>query len=64
MNKMASILIVIAAVSFLLALISRMTLMPIPLGRGLVESRAIMLFTNTCLIFAIAISVLQIANKK
>ncbi len=55
MKKLVNALIIVAAISFLLGLVSRVTLVPFP--RGLV-ARSFAQFTNTCLFFAIALMLL------
>ena len=55
MKNLANIAIVVAAVSFVVGIISRLSLNTIA---GL-ESRAFIGFTAVCLLFAIALSVLK-----
>jgi hypothetical protein len=65
MKAIVNISLVVAAISLILGVVSRLTLTPLPLapGRG-IEAQAFLAFTNTCLLIAITLTVLDIAKKK
>ena len=65
MKAIVNISLVVAAISLVLGIVSRLTLTPLPLapGRG-IEAQAFLAFTNTCLLIAITLTVLGIAKKK
>ena len=60
MKKLANIALVIGVISLIVGVISRVTLIPIPiaLGKG-IEAQAFLSFTNTCVLFAIALILLS-----
>ncbi len=64
MRKVAVLALVTAGVSFILALIARVTLNPCAVLPGGIKPAALMSFTNTCLLTAIAFILLEIAKKK
>ena len=53
--------ITVATVSFVLGLVSRVTLTPFQLG---LVANSFLRFTNTCLLFAIALSAVKLLNSK
>jgi len=56
MKALVNIALVLAAVSFILGVISRLTVTPIPIvPKGGMEAQAFLQFTNTCLLAAIAL---------
>ena len=57
MKAIVNIAIVVAVISLVVGLISRLTLTPVgPMG---IEAEAFLQFTNTCLLLAIALALLQ-----
>ncbi len=64
MQKVAALALVIAAISFVLAVISRITGQPIVLMPSGVQATTFLDFTNTCLLAAIAFILLELARKK
>jgi len=60
MRKVANIVLVIGLISLILGIISRMTLIPIPIvpGSG-IEANVFLRFTNTCLLLTIALILLE-----
>ena len=65
MKNIASIAILVAAISLTIGLISRLFVLPMPItpGKG-VEAHAFLEFANTCLLISIALTLLQIAKTK
>ena len=59
MKALVNILVVVAAISIVVGIISRLTLTPV---RG-VEAHAFLNFTNTCLLFAITLILLKCKTK-
>ncbi|MBN3038755.1 MAG: hypothetical protein JW869_04980 [Candidatus Omnitrophica bacterium] len=51
-----------AGISLVVGIISRMTLKPI--GPSSIEAQAFLQFTNTCLLLAIALTLLEILKSK
>lgn len=65
MKAIVNIALVVAAISLILGIISRLTLTPVPLASGKgIEAQAFLAFTNTCLLIALTLTVLDIAKKK
>ncbi len=64
MKSAINFVLALAIVSLVLGVISRLTMVPIPLSKGGIEAEAFLMFTNTCLLTAIALSVLQITKSK
>ncbi|MFC1658781.1 hypothetical protein ACFL1D_05305 [Candidatus Omnitrophota bacterium] len=58
MKAVANIVLIVAVVSLVLGIYSRLTLNPLPFapGKG-IEAQAFLQFTNTCLLIAIALMV-------
>lgn len=54
----------IGAISLIVGIISRVTLTPITLVRGGLEAEAFLAFTNTCLLAAIALALLEMLKGK
>ena len=61
MRNLISFCIIIAVVSLVIGVISRIALTPLILG---LEANALLRFTNTCLFFAIALSLVQMLKAK
>ncbi|MFH1683779.1 MAG: hypothetical protein ABIA67_02720 [Candidatus Margulisiibacteriota bacterium] len=57
MKKLANIALIVAAISFVIGAISRLTLIPIPIAG--IEAQALLQFTNTALLAAIALVLLE-----
>ena len=57
MKKLANIVLVVGLISLVVGIISRITLAPI--GPGRIEAQAFLAFTNTCVLFAIALVLLE-----
>jgi hypothetical protein len=55
MKAMVNIALVVAAVSLILGIISRFTVIPVQIGKTGIEAQAFLQFTNTCLLAAIAL---------
>ena len=64
MRKIAALALVIAALSFVLAVISRITGQPIIVMPEGVQPLTFLNFANTCLLAAIAFILLELARKK
>lgn len=52
MKGLVNIALIAAAVSFIVGLISKITLTPVPILRGGIAAEALLIFTNTCLLLA------------
>lgn len=65
MKAIVKIALVVALISLVVGIISRLTLVPVPItpGRG-IEAQAFLAFTNTCLLIAIAFMLLQLLKAK
>ncbi len=63
MKGLAIIAIAAAVVSIVIGIISRLMIQPIPVAGG-IEAQSFLDFTNTCLLFAIALLVLGMAKEK
>ncbi len=63
MKGLAVIAIVVALVSIVIGIISRLMVQPIPVASG-INAQSFLDFTNTCLLFAIALLVLGMAKEK
>lgn len=64
MKTVAYLAIVIAAISLIAGIISRFTLTPLAMVPGGLESQALLAFTNTCLLVAITLILLEILKSK
>lgn len=65
MKGIINIALVAAAISLILGIISRLTMTPIPIAPGGgIEAQVFLAFTDTCLLIAIALTLLQIAKAK
>ena len=64
MRNLIDVCIIVAVVSLVLGIISRVTLMPFPPTMLRLEANALLRFTDTCLLLAIALSLIEILNKK
>ncbi|MBU1726295.1 MAG: hypothetical protein KJ880_01510 [Candidatus Omnitrophica bacterium] len=64
MKTYASIVLIIATTSFILAIISRIMMVPLPIVPGGLEAQALLAFTNTCLLLAAVMILLQILKSK
>ena len=63
MKGLAVIAIVVALVSIVIGIISRLMVQPIPVASG-IDAQSLLDFSNTCLLFAIALLVLGMAKEK
>jgi hypothetical protein len=61
MKAIAYIAIIVGAISLVVGIISRITLTPV--GPG-IEAQAFLQFTNTCLLAAIALGILELLKSK
>jgi len=64
MKALGWISLIVAAISFILAVASKMVGSPFTFLRGGITADNFLSFTNTCLLTAIAFILLAIANKK
>lgn len=64
MKTITYIAIVVASISLVAGIISRLTFAPIDIVRGGLEAEAFLMFTNTCLLIAITFILLQILKTK
>ncbi len=65
MKTAAYIAMVIAGISFISGLISRLTMTPIAVGYGgALTAQSFLALTNTCLLIAIALILLEILKSK
>lgn len=63
MKQLIDVFIILAVVSLVIGIISRIMLVPFPPVIN-VEANAFVRFTNTCLLFAIALTLLEMLKKK
>ena len=63
MKKAVNVFVVIAFISFIVAIISRLTMTPLPVVRGGLEAGALLNFTNTCLLIAITLMLMSKCKK-
>ena len=63
MKMIANLALTVAAVSFVLAIVSRMTMKMIPLAPGGLEAQALLAFANTCLLTAVVALLMQLTKK-
>ena len=63
-NGLTSIALLIAGVSLILSLISRFMMQPLPFAPGDLSARSLLDFTNTCLLIAIVLILLDIAQPE
>ena len=61
MNKLCDVCILVAAISLILGIISRMLLKPLPFG---IEGQAFLQFSHGLLLFAIAIGIRELLKTK
>lgn len=64
MKTIAYIFIVVAAVSLIVGLVSRLTLTPVSIVPGGATARSFLEFTNTCLLIAVTFILLHIVKIK
>ena len=65
MKVLVNIFLVVAAIGLVVGIISRLTWIPVPVGPGVgIEARSLLAFTKTCLLFAIALMLLQLVKAK
>lgn len=64
MKKIAVTAMIIGMVSLIAGIISRVMVTPLTIVPGGLEANAFLAFTNTCLLFAIALTLLAILNDK
>ncbi len=62
--KLLNVILFIAGVSLVLAVISRVTITPIPLAKTPVEAEALLSFANACFSLSIVIILLEILKSK
>ncbi len=63
MKMIANVALIAGAVSFILAVVSRMTVKLIPIMPGGLEAQALLAFTNTCLLTAAVVLLMQLTKK-
>jgi hypothetical protein len=61
MKAIINIALVVAGISLVVGIVSRITLTPV--GPG-IEAQAFLQFTNTCLLAAIALGILELLKSK
>ncbi len=64
MKRIAYISMVVAAISLIAGIISRVTLTPIAIVPGGLEANVLLTFTNTCLLIAITFILLAMLKSK
>jgi len=65
MKGMVNVLLVLAVISLVVGIISRLTMVPVPIPpKGAIEAEAFLAFTNTCLLIAITLILLQLLKAK
>jgi hypothetical protein len=64
MKAVVNIALVVAVISLILGIISRLTLTPVPIAPGGIEANVFLGFTNTCLLIAIALMLSQLVKAK
>ncbi len=62
MKTIVNISLIIAAISLIVGIISRITIAPV--GPMQIEAQAFLEFTNTCLLVALTFAVLQLLKSK
>jgi len=64
MRTIANLALIAAAVSFMVGLISKIRLTPVHILPAGIEARALLIFTNTCLLVAIIFLLLDTLKGK
>ena len=65
MKAIINIALIVALVSLVVGIISRVTLIPVPLSPGIgIKASSFLAFTNTCIFFAIALILSQLVKSK
>jgi Flp pilus assembly pilin Flp len=64
MKKIAVTALIIGLVSLITGIISRVMITPLTIVPGGLEANAFLAFTNTCFLFAIALTLLGMLNDK
>jgi len=59
MRNLAIVALIVAGISLVLGIISRFMMAPLPLAPTGIEAETFLNFTNTCLLAAIALAVLE-----
>jgi len=59
MSKLAKLALILAAISLVVGIISRITMIVIPIAPNGMEAQNFLDFTNTCLLAAIALSLVK-----
>jgi hypothetical protein len=59
MSGLARVALILAALSLLVGVISRISMIPIPIAPNGLEAQNFLDFTNTCLLAAIALSLVR-----
>jgi len=63
MKTLANLALLLAALSFVVGVISKITLKPVPILPGGLEAEALLIFTNTCILFAVALKLMGKNSK-
>ncbi|MEW6075702.1 MAG: hypothetical protein AB1530_05295 [Candidatus Omnitrophota bacterium] len=64
MKGMVNVALFVAGVSLLTGIISRITLLPVPIANTGIEAEAFLSFTNTCLLIAAVLLLQQLVKSK
>ena len=64
MKAIANVVIVVAVLTFIVAIISRFTMTPLGVVPGGLEAEALLSFTNTCLLIAVVLLLHNMAKGK
>lgn len=63
MKILAYVVIVIAVISLIVGIVSKLTMTPVAFLPGGLEAQAFLVFTNTCLLIAITLILLEMLKK-
>ena len=63
-DGLTGIALLVAGVSLVLSLISRFMMQPLPFAPGDLSARSLLGFTNTCLLIAVVLILLDIAQSQ
>ncbi len=65
MKTIINLTLIVAVVSLAVGMVSRFFIVPVPIVDGLrIEAHSFLAFTNTCLLMAIALMLLQLVKAK
>lgn len=64
MKNIANIAIGVAVISLIASILSRLAMKPLAIIPGGLEAQALLAFTNTCLLFAVTVILLEIQKGK